>query len=89
MVKVTFTRNLQRHVACPDVEVTGQTVREVLERVFEIHERVRGYVLDEQRALRQHMVVFVDGRPVDDRVGLSDAVGPDSEVCVMQALSGG
>ena len=89
MVKVIFTQNLQRHVACPETEVDGGTVREVLDRVFLDNERARGYVLDEQRALRQHMVVFVNGKPVADRVHLSDEVPADGEVCVMQALSGG
>jgi hypothetical protein len=39
--------------------------------------------------VRRHVVVFVDGSAIQDRVGLSDAVRPDSEIYVMQALSGG
>lgn len=46
-------------------------------------------MLDEHGRLRKHVVVFVDGTMVADRVALTDAVGPDSEVFVMQALSGG
>jgi len=34
MAKVIFTPNIQRHVVCPDTEVAGRTVREVLENVF-------------------------------------------------------
>ena len=89
MTRVTFTANIQRHVSCPPSEATGGTVREVLNVVFENNARLRGYVLDEQGALRQHMVVFVDGAQIRDRVNLSDAVGADGEVYVMQALSGG
>jgi molybdopterin synthase sulfur carrier subunit len=89
MATVSFTPNIQRHVSCPSVEVTGATVREVLERVFEGNPRARGYVLDDQGAVRQHMVVFVNGRQVQDRKRLSDAVRPDAEVYVAQALSGG
>jgi hypothetical protein len=33
--------------------------------------------------------VFVDGEPVLDRSTLSDPVAADSEIYVMQALSGG
>jgi hypothetical protein len=51
--------------------------------------RLRGYVLDDQGALRHHMMVFVDGEPIRDRARLSDLVRPTSEVYVMQALSGG
>lgn len=60
-----------------------------LEAVFAANPRLRGYVLDEHGALRAHMVVFVDGRAVSDRHRLGDAVGPSSELFVMQALSGG
>jgi molybdopterin synthase sulfur carrier subunit len=89
MPKVAFTENLQRHVPCPPVEVAGSTLREVLDNVFADNPRLRGYVLDEQGALRKHMVIFIDGRQVTDRSALSDAVAPTSEVYVMQALSGG
>jgi len=35
------------------------------------------------------MVIFVDGKTIVDRVHLSDAISPHSEIYVMQALSGG
>jgi len=89
MARVVFTANLQRHVSLPDREVRGATVREVLETLFRAAPSARGYVLDEQGILRRHMVVFVGGVQIHDRDTLSDPVGPDDEVCVMQALSGG
>ena len=46
-------------------------------------------VLDEQGILRKHVVVFVNGEQVVDRVDLSDPVPEGAEVRVMQALSGG
>lgn len=89
MPRVTFTDNIQRHVACPPVDVAGTTVREVLDAVFAGNERARGYVLDDQGGLRKHMNVFVAGRMIRDRRELSDAVPEGAEVYVMQALSGG
>lgn len=89
MATVRFTRNIQRHVECPTREISGSTLREVLDRYFRDNERARGYVLDEQGRIRQHMVVFIDGELVRDRDGLSDGVGPHSMVDVIQALSGG
>ena len=86
---VIFTRNLQRHVVCPPTAASGRTVGEVLEAVFSANPRARGYVLDDQGMLRKHMVVFVDGRMIEDRQKLSDPVGPAGEIYVMQALSGG
>lgn len=89
MATVSFTPNLRRHVDCPDAEAPGATVREVLDRVFAANPRLRGYVVDERGVLRKHMIVFVDGKQIEDRDRLADAVGPGSELYVMQALSGG
>jgi hypothetical protein len=89
MATVSFTPNIQRHVSCPSTQVQGETVRQVLEAVFEGNPRARGYVLDDQGAVRPHMVVFVDGRQVRDRQHLSDPVRKDAEIYVAQALSGG
>lgn len=89
MPLVTFTDNIQRHVPCPPTEAAGATVREVLDAVFASNPRARGYVLDDQGALRKHMVVFVGGEAVRDRQSLSDRVGEGAELYVMQALSGG
>jgi hypothetical protein len=89
MPNVSFTPNIQRHVPCPPGTVEGSTVREVLEAVFQGNPRARGYVLDEQGAVRPHMVVFVDGCQIQDRQHLSDAVAGNAEIYVAQALSGG
>jgi hypothetical protein len=89
MPRIAFTRNLQRHVACPPCSVAGATVRESLEGAFALYPLARGYVLDEHGALRQHMAVFVDGVPVVDRRTLSDPVSAEADILVMQALSGG
>jgi hypothetical protein len=86
---LTFTRNLERHVACPAETVSGATVRELLEGYFGAHPDVRGYVVDERGALRKHINVFVDGEQLRDRTRLSDAITSESQVYVMQALSGG
>ncbi len=89
MVRVVFTENMQRHVACPPADAPGDTVRAVLDRVFDDNPRARGYVLDDHGHLRKHMVIFVDGRQIRDREELSDPVSVDGEIYVMQALSGG
>lgn len=89
MVTVTFTPNIQRHVSCPPSGVDGQTVRQALEAVFEKNPQARGYILDDQGAVRSHMVVFVDGKQIRDRQNLTDRVRPDAEIYVAQALSGG
>ena len=89
MAKVVFTPNVQRHVACPEAQASGRTVREVLDHVFAENPQARSYVLDDQSALRRHMTIFVDGRMIRDRARLSDPVGETSRIFVFQALSGG
>ncbi len=89
MAKVIFTTNVQRHVACPQAEAAGQTVRDVLEAVFADNPQARGYMFDDQSALRKHLTIFVDGTAIRDRARLSDAVSKTSTIYVFQALSGG
>jgi sulfur-carrier protein len=89
MATVHFTSNLRRHVDCPSMSAAGGTVRRVLDTVFAAHPRLETYVLDDQRALRKHMRILVNGQAITDLQKQSDAVGPNDEVWVMQALSGG
>lgn len=89
MATLAFTANLQRHVACPPGQVDGASVRAVLEAAFAENPAARSYVLDDQGALRKHINIFVDGRLIRDRVGLTDPVAPESAIHVIQALSGG
>lgn len=86
---VRFTESIQRHVQCPTREIAGNSLRDVLEGYFAENERARGYVLDDQGALRKHMAIFIDGRQVRDRNALSDRVDADAVVDLIQSLSGG
>jgi hypothetical protein len=89
MAQVSFTAHLRRHRPLPTAEADGATVREVLDRVLADDPLLKGYILDEQGRLRRHVNVFVGGRMIADRRGLSDPVGPRDEIHVLQALSGG
>ncbi len=89
MVSLHFTQNIQRHIACPERSVDGATVKQALDNYFTDLAAARTYVLDDQGALRQHMMIFVDGAPVMDRVSLSDPVKAESKLYIIQALSGG
>lgn len=89
MPRFEFTSHLQRHLDCPPTTVSGNTLRESLEEVFADNPNLRGYLLDDQQGVRKHVMIFHNGQPIDDRIHLSDPVDPDSEIYVMQALSGG
>lgn len=89
MPQLIFTQNIRRHLECPEIRISGKTVHDVLERAFADNPALRDYVLDDQGHLREHINVFVDEQRIDDRENLSDPVAKDSEVFIMQALSGG
>ncbi len=89
MAHIFFAASIQRHIATPEREIDARTLGEALEAVFAAQPRLRGYIVDDQGSLRRHLAVFVDGRPVRDRQHLSDALGEESRVYVIQALSGG
>jgi molybdopterin converting factor small subunit len=89
MATVRFTNALQRFLAAPPKEVAGATVGEALAAVFETQPALRGYVLDDQGALRRHVAIYVGGEAVRDRVKLSDPIRPNDDIYVFQALTGG
>lgn len=89
MPTVEFTANLARQTTAPSCHVTGATVAEALHAVFVAQPALMSYVLDDQGAVRQHVVIFVDSVAIKDRRGLSDPVRENSDIFVMQALSGG
>jgi molybdopterin synthase sulfur carrier subunit len=71
------------------LEVAGGSIGEVLDGVFSLHPNLRGYVVDEQGAVRHHVAVFVDGDAIRDKRTLTQRLDENAEVYVMQALSGG
>lgn len=89
MPRLNFTPQLKRFLDVPEVQTQAITLRAALTEAFSGNPRLRAYVLDEQGHLRPNVVVFIDGRRCLDRVRLDDALQPDSQVYVMQALSGG
>lgn len=89
MTTLSFTPNLRRHVETPTVRVDGATLRQVLEGYFQANPQVRGYVLDDQGAVRKHVAIFLNEELIRDRTGLSDPVAEGDDIFVVQALSGG
>jgi sulfur-carrier protein len=89
MATVAFTAHLTRHRPAPRIEAEGTTVAEVLDRGMAGDDLLKSYVLDEQGRLRKHVMIYLDGAAIRDRLRLSDPVGPTSEIYVLQALSGG
>jgi molybdopterin synthase sulfur carrier subunit len=89
MPTVEFAPALTRHVACPRQEVAAASLASVLAAAFRAAPALRGYVLDEQGAVRKHVAVFVNGEMIPRRDDLTRELAAQDRVHVIQALTGG
>ena len=90
MATVNFTQALKRFYPKLDtLEVEAKDVNEVIKNIETKFPGIENYLVDDQRALRKHVNIFVNGSLIKDREQLTDALTSDSEVYIMQALSGG
>jgi hypothetical protein len=92
MARIHLTRHLFTFFPAlegRDLDVPGSTVAEVVAALEALAPGIGFYICDERGRLRTHVNVFVDKQAVRDRGSLSDAVGPQSDVHILQALSGG
>lgn len=69
-----------------EVTAAGSTIDEVLLDLDRQYPGLRYRMVDEQRRIRRHMRVFVNGTQSFE---LDAAVSPDDRVEIHQALSGG
>ena len=90
MPLIKFTYALKRFFPkLGDTQANGKTLRAVLDEIEASYPGVTRYVLDDQGRLRQHVNIFIDGAMIKDRTSLSDPFQENSEIYIMQALSGG
>lgn len=90
MPRVKFTYALQRFFpGLKDVQAGGDSLAAIFSDIEETYPGLTGYVLDERGSLRKHVNIFIDGKMIRDRKTLSDAFSSNSEIYIMQALSGG
>ena len=90
MIQVVLTTNLRKYTGgVTETEASGRTVRQLLVDLDRRLPGLRAYVVNDHGSLRRHVNIFVDGELVADREGLSDPLGPESTVHILQAASGG
>ena len=90
MPTVKFTYALKRFFPQLEaVSVEGSSLPELLEAVDRRYPGIQHYIVDERGVLRKHVNIFIDGELIRDRESLSDSFDENSEVFIMQALSGG
>jgi sulfur carrier protein ThiS len=88
-VLVELARSLRRHVYFPPQWVEPGSLGQVLAAALEAAPPLASYVFDDQRAIRKHVAVFVNGDMVQDRVRLDRPLHAGDRVLVIQALTGG
>ena len=90
MPTVKFTYALRRFFpGIKPVTVQANSLTALLESLEKHYPGMRHYIVDERGALRRHVNIFIDGELIKDRRQLSDTFSENSEVYIMQALSGG
>jgi molybdopterin synthase sulfur carrier subunit len=68
-----------------ELRLEGATVREILCTLEQEHPAITGWILDEQKSIREHVNVFVNG----ERSREETALGADDRIHVIPSISGG
>lgn len=90
MPVVKFTKALKRFFpTLQDTPATGTTLPEILSEIDTHYPGIKNYLLDEHSNLRKHVNIFIDGNMITDRSALNDTFNNNSEIYIIQALSGG
>jgi molybdopterin converting factor small subunit len=86
MPRVILTGSIRQHAGgLGAVKVAGETVRAAIAALEAAHPALRGWVVDEQGVLRRHVKLFHRGVSVS----LDAHLGPDDELHIVAAISGG
>ena len=92
MVKIEMTSHLYRFF--PQLEqlellLPPGSVAELLLAINEIAPGFTAYVLDDNNALRRHVMISINNNLLVDRQTLSDQVDESSTLYIFQSLTGG
>lgn len=72
-----------------ELEVSGATVREVLDALYERHGELRERLSDDAGVLRRFVNVYVGGEDIRFGAGLDTPVADGAEVQILPAVAGG
>ena len=90
MPTIKFTYALKRFFPkLKETSAQGNTLEEIFREIETNYPGLQSYVLDERGSLRRHVNIFIDGKMIKDRTKLGDTFSSNSEIYIMQALSGG
>src|ERR1700751_3481397 len=82
MPRVILTGSIRQHAGgLGIVEVGGDTAAAVIGALEASHPALRGWIVDEQGALRRHVKLFLSGAAIP----LEAPIGPDAELHIVAA----
>jgi molybdopterin converting factor small subunit len=90
MATVNFTYALKRFF--PEIEsceIKASSIKELFDSLEKKYPGISNYILEDHGHVRKHVNIFVNNNLISDRENLSDQLDHQSEVYIMQALSGG
>lgn len=86
---IACTRRLEQVGPHELTRYSGDTVGSLLDATAADYPRLKTYVLDDQGRVRKHVAIFVDGNLQPRDAVLQLPLNNQSEIYIMQALSGG
>jgi len=92
MPKIVLASSLARWIGAtgePSFALGGDTLAAALNELFVVHPNLRSYVVDEHDTVRHHVAIFIDGVAISDKHDLAIPLAPNTEIYILQALSGG
>ena len=90
MATVKFTYALKRFFPkLKDTPAHASSLPGIFKEIENSYPGLTSYLLDETGSLRRHVNIFIDGKMINDRTRLGDTFSANSEIYIMQALSGG
>ncbi len=86
MPKVILTGSIRQHAGgLGAVEVGGETAAAAIKALEAAYPGLRGWIVDERGALRRHVRLFLR----QGAVALDAPIGPNDELHIIAAISGG
>lgn len=90
MPTIEFTDILRRFFPeLKSAQTEEGSLYEIVMRLEQEHPGLRNYLLDDQGNVRKHVAVAVDGAFVREKKSRTIFLGAESNVLILQALSGG
>jgi sulfur-carrier protein len=71
------------------LEISGQTIKEVLENLIKLNSTIQQYIFNSENELCSFMNVFLNGKDIRFSQGLQTQVQKDDVISLIPAIAGG